>query len=91
MKAVPVSTEASSSDHRNSPASWSLEALPKTQVETSLDAIRDCQGRICDLLGAADVTRPEWGLPIEEIFDLEEVGRTCEQEERSNFFVASAP
>lgn len=32
-----------------------------------------------------------WGLPIGELFDLEELSRICEEEQRWEFFVASAP
>ncbi|KIW02576.1 uncharacterized protein PV09_06027 [Verruconis gallopava] len=32
-----------------------------------------------------------WGMPIGELFDLEELSRRCQEENRWDFFVASAP
>ncbi|KEF51833.1 uncharacterized protein A1O9_12170 [Exophiala aquamarina CBS 119918] len=32
-----------------------------------------------------------WGMPIGELFDLEELSRICEEEQRWHFFLASAP
>lgn len=32
-----------------------------------------------------------WGMPIGELFDLEELSRICEEEQRWDFFLASAP
>lgn len=32
-----------------------------------------------------------WGMPIGELFDLEELSRLCEEEQRWEFFLASAP
>lgn len=32
-----------------------------------------------------------WGIPIGEMFDLEELSRMCKELERWTFFVASAP
>ncbi|KAK5048529.1 hypothetical protein LTR84_005619 [Exophiala bonariae] len=32
-----------------------------------------------------------WGMPIGELFDLEELSRICEEEQRWEFFLASAP
>ena len=34
---------------------------------------------------------PGWGMPIGELFDLEELSRICEREKRWSFFLTYCP